>query len=430
MTPKGFRFAGARCGLKNKRNDIGLVISDVPAQAAGLFTTNQVRAACVDFSRAAVSKGILQALVVNSGNANCCTGEQGERDTARMAQLAADTLGVSIDSVGVASTGVIGQLLQMPKVEKGIADAATKLSEDPRPFMDAILTTDLIEKWAFAVVRGEEILFSDVRREPTVLGAAPEQGPPLTALTLLSPAGPALAPQIVSERAAGDGVVYGVCKGSGMIAPNMATMLAFVFTDFDCSEIDLQSALKAASDESFNCMTVDGDTSTNDMVLLMANGVSGVKPNPDKFQAALNKVCVSLAKQVARDGEGATKLIEVNVTGTSDPKKVALAIANSPLVKTAMFGCDPNWGRVLMAAGHAGVPFDPQDAVLNVSAGSETHLLFEHGTPASFDPKRVSTALKSDHVLIDLMIGSGESARVFTCDFGYGYVRINAEYHT
>ncbi len=432
MIPKGFRFAGARCGLKNKRNDIGLIVSETPSKAAGLFTQNQVRAACVDYSREALQGGELQCIVVNSGNANCCTGEQGVRDTARMALLAADALGIPASSIAVASTGVIGQLLQMPKVEKGIAEAATKLGEDPRPFMDAILTTDLVEKWAFAVIREDEIVFSDVNREAAPLGSDQEPTPstPLSALTLLSPAGPALAPQFVSESVSGDGTIYGVCKGSGMIAPNMATMLAFVVTDFDTSDLDLHAALEEANSKSFNCLTVDGDTSTNDMILILANGASGVRPSAEQFQIALERVCTSLAKQIARDGEGATKLVEVRVTGSVDPKKIALSIANSPLVKTAMFGCDPNWGRVMMAAGHAGVAFDPAQATLTVCSNGEEHTLFEAGSPAAFDAKRVSTSLKSGHVILELLFGEGETARVFTCDFGYGYVRINAEYHT
>jgi len=395
-TPKGFSYSGVRCGLKNKRNDIGLILSDHPAKAAGLFTTNQVRAACVDHSKKAIQKGTLRGVVVNSGNANCCTGEQGERNTAQMAHLAATALGISPEDLAVGSTGVIGQLLDMSKVEKGIAEAATKLSPDPRPFMDAILTTDLVEKQAFAMIG---------------TGIEGNDSPP-------------------SHDSYGQAVIYGVCKGSGMIAPNMATMLAYITSDADVEDLDLDAILRRVSDKSFNCMTVDGDTSTNDMVLVLANGASGHKPTEAEFERALGEVCVSLAKQIARDGEGATKLVEVVVTGTQDPKKIARTIAESPLVKTAMFGCDPNWGRVLMAAGRAGVPFLKEDATLTIHANGEDHILFEKGAPGPFDPKRVSTALKSDYVLIALDLGPGEKATVYTCDFGYGYVRINAEYHT
>lgn len=394
MIPQGYRFAGTRCGLKNKRNDIGLLLSDVPARAAGLFTTNQVRAACVDYSRAALQKGTLRALVVNSGNANCCTGAQGERDTARMAALAADALGVPDDQVAVASTGVIGQLLDMYKVERGIFEAAQLLKPDPKPYMDAILTTDLVEKWA-AFVDGET--YSPWR------------------------------PQIPAGTSAH---VYGLAKGSGMIAPNLATMLGFVMSDYDLEGIDLNAALREAAAQSFNRMTVDGDTSTNDMLIVLANGVSGVRPAPEQFQHELNEVCRSLAMQVARDGEGATKLVEVRVTGSEDPTRIARTIAESPLVKTAMFGCDPNWGRILMAAGRAGVAFDPGQARLALTMDGEEHVLFENGGPAPFDPKRVSSALKAGHVLVDLRVGEGAAATIYTCDFSYGYVRINAEYHT
>jgi glutamate N-acetyltransferase/amino-acid N-acetyltransferase len=345
-----------------------------------VFTQNLVHASSVDFSRAAMAGGSLQAVVVNSGNANCCTGLQGERDTARMGALAAERLGVEEGSVAVASTGVIGKLLDMAKVEKGIADAANVLGTDPKPFMDAILTTDLVEKEATAQVGG--------------------------------------------------GVIYGVCKGSGMIAPNMATMLCFIVTDLDVPADALRTSLQNAVADSFNCLTVDTDTSTNDMLVLMANGASGITPEPAEFERAIAEVCLSLTKQIAKDGEGATKLVEVFVQGTSDPKRVARTIADSPLVKTAMFGCDPNWGRILAAAGRAGVRFDPEVARLVLIASGEEHVLYEEGAPAEFDPKRVSTALKSDAVRVELDLGPGESATVYTCDFGYGYVRINAEYHT
>ena len=380
--PLGFRFGGARCGLKNKRNDVGIVVSDRPAVAAGVFTTNFVRAACVDFSRAALADGSLRAIVVNSGNANCCTGEQGVRDTRQMAELASNALGLDQSEVAVASTGVIGHLLDMAKVETGIAKASAALGPDPVPFMEAILTTDLVEKSAQATVAG------------------------------------------TSAR------VYGVAKGSGMIAPNMATMLCFVVTDVDATQVDLSAILKRSANTTFNRMTVDGDTSTNDMLIVMANGASGESAPESAIEAAIHEVCLSLAQQVARDGEGATKLVEVRVTGTENPTKIARTIAESPLVKTAMFGCDPNWGRILMAAGRAGIPFHVQDVILALELNGERYPLFENGSPASFDAKEISTALKSAHVLIDLRLGEGESATIYTCDLGYGYVRINAEYHT
>lgn len=395
--PKGFTVAGVRCGLKNKRNDLGLIVSDRPAIAAGVFTTNQVRASCVDYSRRAVNSGSLRAIVVNSGNANCCNGDQGVRDTKKMADLAGEVLQIDSAAIAVGSTGVIGHLLDMSKVEKGIREAGQKLGTDVRAFMDAILTTDLIEKWAWTNLNSDDV-------------ASPQSPTP--------------------RQNQEESLLIGFAKGSGMIGPNMATMLGYVITDLDVEGFDLQSMLKRAADVSFNCMTVDGDTSTNDMLILVANGASGVKPDAVEFESALTQVCVSLAKQVAKDGEGATKLIEIRVHGSADPRKIARTIGESPLVKTAMFGCDPNWGRILMAAGRAGVPFSMEDVCLTITACDEDHVLFEDNAPASFDAKRVSSALKSDHIVIDLRLGDGESATVYTCDFGYGYVRINAEYHT
>lgn len=374
-----------------------MIVSDRPTVSAGVLTQNVIHAACVDYTRQVLASGGLRAVVVNSGNANCCTGEQGVIDTQKTAALAAQHLKLEAGQIGVASTGVIGHTLDMAKVETGVIEASQKLKADPRPFMDAILTTDLVEKWAASEV-GNDTVYSPAHPHPT------ESSP--------------------------NGVIYGVAKGSGMIAPNMATMLGFITTDLDVTGLDLQAMLKRAADQSFNCMTVDGDTSTNDMLLVLANGASGVKVSAEEFEAMLTDVCVSLAKQIARDGEGATKLVEVIVRGSGDPVKVARTIGESPLVKTAMFGCDPNWGRILAAAGRSGVPFAPVDTKLVVRARDEEFLLFQAGEPTDFDPKRVSAALKSDHVVIDLTLGEGEVAKVYTCDFGYGYVRINAEYHT
>ncbi|MDX2065325.1 MAG: bifunctional glutamate N-acetyltransferase/amino-acid acetyltransferase ArgJ [Fimbriimonadaceae bacterium] len=382
VVPKGFQFAGVRCGLKNKRNDLGLAVSDRPAQAAGVFTQNSVRAACVDATREVMAGGFVRALVVNSGNANCCTGEQGRRDTIRMQQLAATALQLDREPIAVASTGVIGQLMDMAKVERGVFHAAGQLGTDVRPLMDAILTTDLVEKQASTRV--------------------------------------------------GEATILGIAKGSGMIAPNMATMLAFVFTDADVSALDLDRIWRDVCDATFNRVTVDSDTSTNDMALVLANGASGFAPDEAEFAAGLRQVVDDLARQIARDGEGATKLLEVTVTGHPEAERIARSIADSPLVKTAMFGCDPNWGRILMAAGKTQARFSPEDVRLQVVAQDEAHVLFESGTPAPFDPKKVSTALKSDHVRIELAIGDAAepTATVYTCDLGYGYVRINAEYHT
>ncbi len=378
--PKGFLYSGVRCGLKNKRRDLGLLWSEAPSVGAGVFTQNLVRASCVDYSRSVVASGRLQGIVVNSGNANCMTGEQGEANTRRMALLAAEHLGLDSEWIAVASTGVIGQQIAMDKVEKGIREAAVHGSSDPQPFAEAIMTTDLVEK--------------------------------------------------TSEIALGGGSIRGIAKGSGMIEPNMATMLAFIATDLVVDAATLDRALRAAVANSFNALTVDGDTSTNDMLLAMANGASGHQPTYPEFAHALEQVCVDLAKQVARDGEGATKLIEVWVRGSDDPKRVAKTVANSPLVKTAMFGCDPNWGRILAAAGRSGVAFEPTLATLTLAASGRRHLLCRNGTPQTFDAAEASQDLKAESVRIELDLGPGEEAVVYTCDFGYGYVRINAEYHT
>jgi len=380
-TPKGFKFAGVRCGLKNKRNDLGILFCETPCRAAGVVTQNQVRSATVDLTETVLKNGNIQAIVINSGNANCCTGVQGQRDARQMAALVAEGLKIDPASVAVASTGIIGQFLDMAKVEEGIKQAIPVLGDSPKNFMEAMLTTDLVEKQACAEIGSGSI-------------------------------------------------IYGVAKGSGMIAPNMATMLAFIVTDANTSGIDLQTAMTRVCNHTFNRCTVDGDTSTNDMCLLLANGKSEEKIDEQTFEEGLYDVCLSLAKKIARDGEGATKLIEVTVQGSPHPEKIARSIAESPLVKTAMFGCDPNWGRILMAAGKAGVEFDPLQAKLTLMALGESHLLYENGSAAAFDPQRVSAGLKSDHIVITLRLGPGKEATFYTCDMGYGYVRINSEYHT
>lgn len=379
--PKGFQLAGVRCGLKNKRNDLGLIICEKQARIAGVLTTNQVRASCVDHTRKVVAGEVFYGLIVNSGNANCCTGDQGVLDTEEMASLVATQMGCKVEEVAVASTGVIGQLLDMGKVRKGFDEAYGKLGTETSPFKDAILTTDLVDKEA-------------------------------------------------SVEFAGGALMYGVAKGSGMLAPNMATMLAFVMTDADCSGIDLQAVVKRVASRSFDRVSVDTDTSTNDMFLFISSGASGVKVNAEELADALFEVALSLAKKIAKDGEGATKLITVTVQGSKDPLRVARSIAESPLVKTAMYGCDPNWGRIMMAAGKCGVELDQNAASLTLTCSGESHLLFEGGSPAAFDPVHVAAGLKSDEIEIFLDLGGGTQESVYTCDYSYGYIRINSEYHT
>jgi glutamate N-acetyltransferase/amino-acid N-acetyltransferase len=402
MIPKGFQVAGFQCGLKNKRKDVGMIVAAQPIPTAVVVTQNKFRAAPIEVTVEQLggkNSGLAQAVVVNSGNANCATGEQGFRDARRMVDLAA-LHGQVTGPILVCSTGVIGQKLDMQKVERGIIGASQALGSDAKAFMEAILTTDLVEKWAVAWLEGDEVRLAS----PREAGQAPKDVP----------------------------TVVGFAKGSGMIAPNMATMLAYLLTDFKAPEDDLYPVLKTAADQSFNRLTVDGDTSTNDMVSLMASGESGVKPTADQFQRLVNAVALDLAKQVARDGEGATKLVEVRVSGSSDPKLVAKTIAESPLVKTAMFGNDPNWGRIVAAAGRSGADVDVSSARLTLQGKSGVeHLIFANGEPSSFDAAKVSAELECEHVVIRLSFGdSTDEAIYYSCDFGYGYVRINAEYHT
>ncbi|HTE16814.1 MAG TPA: bifunctional glutamate N-acetyltransferase/amino-acid acetyltransferase ArgJ [Armatimonadota bacterium] len=389
--PIGFRAAGVAAGLKPSGNpDIALIVSDEAASAAGVFTTNRVCAAPVLLCREHLGNGKARAIAVNAGNANACTGEQGMRDARRMAGLTGELLGVSDTEVLVASTGIIGRPLPMERVEAGLRNAAGELSrEGSADAARAIMTTD---------TRPKEIAVE-----------VPLDGKVLR--------------------------IGGICKGSGMIAPNMATMLAFITTDADVWPEVLQSAMQGAVERTFNCVTVDGDTSTNDTLLILANGASGVRVPPASpahaaFCDALGYVCEYLAKELARDGEGATKLVEITVRGarsSAQARKVGLSIANSPLVKTALFGNDPNWGRILCAAGYSGVAFDQHRVALTLSGFP----LVRNGEPVPFDEAAVSTAMKAAEVPIVLDLGqAGQSATVWTCDFSYDYVRINAEYTT
>ncbi|MBC7804623.1 MAG: bifunctional glutamate N-acetyltransferase/amino-acid acetyltransferase ArgJ [Akkermansiaceae bacterium] len=398
VAARGFQVAGVRCGIKRKRRDICLLVcEDGEATAAGVFTTNVVRAPCVDWSESRLAaKGTAKAIVVNAGNANAGNGYPGEHDNTQMAQWAANALRVPVDLILTASTGVIGTPLPMAIIASGITDAADHLGNSPEAATEAaeaILTTDTFTK------------------EYAVRFPLPESGAVVT--------------------------VGGMSKGSGMIAPNMATMLGFITTDVAMASDALRSALVAATAVSFNCLTVDGDTSTNDSCFLLASGAAGNVAIGDTdsadyqaFADALTHVCIHLAKEIARDGEGATKLVTVRVTGTAtteDARKVAKTIAESPLVKTALFGNDPNWGRILAAAGRAGVRFDPKKATAYL-AGT---CIFAHGTPTKFDAPAVSKAMAVKELTIHVDLGTGDAeARFYTCDFSYDYVRINAEYHT
>jgi glutamate N-acetyltransferase / amino-acid N-acetyltransferase len=390
---KGFKSGSVWAGLKSKTEDLVLIVSDKPASAAGVFTTNLLQASSVTYSRKIITTGRAQAIFCNAGNANACNGEQGDKDNLQCAQLSAKALGLETDQVLVASTGVIGRLMPMEKIEAGVPLAASALvasAEIDERTSKAILTTDTRPKMIAVEVN-------------TPGWAAPIR-------------------------------IGGITKGSGMIAPNMATTLGFITTDAQIEPQLLQMALWKAIEKSYNRITVDGDTSTNDMVLVLANGASGNSVTSDsgydEFYAGLEHVLQYLAKEIARDGEGATKLVSVTVKGAESEQgaqKIAKTIAESPLVKTALFGSDPNWGRIMAAAGRAGVPFNPTES----SVWLGEYQVFAHGTGTKFDNDGAHAYLKSSEVDLVVTVGRGTSECTYwTCDYSYDYIKINAEYHT
>ncbi|MFF2890000.1 bifunctional ornithine acetyltransferase/N-acetylglutamate synthase [Paenibacillus sp. NPDC057967] len=394
-TPKGFRAGGLHCGLKKTtRHDLGAIVCEVPATAAGVYTTNVFQAAPLQVTRESIAaEGLLQAVLVNSGNANACTGEQGDADAYEMRARFAEAIGVPVDHVAVASTGVIGENLKMDKVRSGI-DALPSQLDGGQPgadgFCQAILTTDLVQKMVCVELELDG-------KTVTVAGAA---------------------------------------KGSGMIHPNMATMLGFVTTDAKIGSEALQTLLRQATNYTFNMITVDGDTSTNDMLVAMASGlVDHAELTPAHegwaaFAAALRYVCEVLAKAIARDGEGATKLVEVQVHGAvSDDSAAAIAktVIGSSLVKSAVFGADANWGRIIAAVGRAGQPVNP--ATVDIRLGDIVTL--QQSRPVAFDEEVALEYLKGDTVVIVVDLHNGEgSATAWGCDLTYDYVRINAAYRT
>ncbi len=391
--PRGFRASGAHGGIKagSTKLDVALVVSDRPANAAAVYTTNQVQAAPLHVCREYLQDGSAQAVVLNSGNANACTGEQGMDNARAMSRQVAAGLSVQSEQVLVCSTGVIGVQLPMEAVEAGIAGALGALSDDGGDDAAvAIMTTDTVPKTC------------------------------------------ALSLQIDGHAVH----IGGMTKGSGMIAPNMATMLGVVTTDANVPPALLKDMLLLAVQRSFNCITVDGDMSTNDTVIALANGASDLPelqagtPAAAAFAEGLEIVCRDLARKIARDGEGATKLVSIEVKGArseDEARQVGLSVANSSLVKTAIFGRDPNWGRILCAMGYAGVPMDPQ--VVEVFL-CDTQI-YGDGSGLPFDHKALVEAMRAEDIpiAIDLVSGSAR-AEVFTCDLSYDYVRINAEYTT
>jgi glutamate N-acetyltransferase/amino-acid N-acetyltransferase len=390
----GFHASAVACGLKaDGALDLALVVADAECAAAGMFTTNRVKAAPVLYDQEVLARqpGGIRAVLANSGCANACTGERGLRDARRAAAAAGEALGCRPDQVLVLSTGVIGRPLDMEKVERGIASlgsSAARAGADAAA--RAILTTDTRPKTASADLPVHD----------------------------------------------GRVAIRGFAKGAGMIHPDMATMLAILTTDARTEPAVLREALRAAVARSFNRLSVDGDMSTNDTVLLLASGRSGRALDADDavaFTAALTECCVSLARQIARDGEGATRLVEVRVTGARDEAEahaVADSIARSPLVKTAIHGGDPNWGRILAAAGYSGAAIDPDRLTLSFGAGGGV-LVVRDGLPTGHDPGAAAAMLRADPVVIWLDLGLGTAeATVWTCDFSAEYVAINAHYTT
>ena len=387
--PAGFSVAGVECGIKSKLEDITFFVADYDAIGVGVYTTNIVRAANIDRNRTITPCDTTRAILINSGNANACTGERGKQDTEEMSRLAAEAIACRSDQVLVLSTGIIGEFLPMDKVKSGIADAATKLGDSTDHIEAAsrgMLTTDLTTKLCC-------VSFSSHGKEYSITGFA---------------------------------------KGSGMIGPNMATMLCVVLTDFPLTIDQAQSALSTANDLSFNCITVDGHTSTSDAaILLSSHPVKEPAEDITAFQDGLNQALIDLAQKIADDGEGASHLIELEVNGCrsdADARRIAKTVCNSALVKTAITGNDPNWGRIVSAAGYSGVEFDMYGCSLSIN---DTRV-FEKGMPSEFDEKRLSESMGQNRtVFIKLCFSEGEAnVRFWTCDLTKQYVEINSEYHT
>lgn len=389
--PFGFQFSGIHCGLKESANDLSVILCDAPSTAAGVYTQNLVRAASIDWNRNITPTPSIRALVINSGNANACTGDQGVRDNAEMAANVAKTIGCEPEQIATLSTGIIGYPLPMDRITSGIQTALSEAGSERRDFLNAVdgmMTTDRFRK---------------THSQSLTIGGA-------------------------------HGVITGMAKGAGMIGPNMATMLAVVMTDWYLPPQVADRVLKKAVDASFNCISVEGHTSTNDAVLLLSS--SGGQPihqteQIQAFEAALTDSCIALARKIPSDGEGASHLIEIHVRGTQENReadRIARTVANSALVKTAIAGTDPNWGRIVSAAGYAGVDFNIETTSLQLNG----HGLFEAGQPIPFDATVVSDALSSSFTsLIELQVGSGPGqATHWTSDLTVDYVRLNSEYTT
>ncbi len=386
----GVKAAGIHAGIKKtEAKDLAVIATDAPANAAGVFTKNSVTAAPVVVCREHLSVPMAQAIVVNSGNANACTGGTGMKNAYRMAELTAEQIGIDTDLVLVSSTGVIGQQLPMDKIENGIQIAVNALSKNDggTEAAEAIMTTDTYPK--------------SIAVEFEIDGKAVRIG--------------------------------GIAKGSGMIAPNMATMLSFLTTDVKINSETLQSVLTQVVDNTYNLLTIDTDRSTNDTVLILATGNADnteIVETKGRFYDALLYVCTELVKMLARDGEGATKLVEVIVKGAKnreDAEKAARAVAESPLVKTAVFANDANWGRIMMAIGKSSAEFDPYR--VDVRLGD--YLLVKNGMDSGYDEDKATQLFDNDTVQININLRAGDSEiTMWTCDYSYDYIRINADYRT
>lgn len=392
-SPKGYKATGLHCGIRKQKKDLGILLSEVPAVSAGVYTANSFQAAPLQVTKESLATSMTQrAIIVNSGNANAFTGKQGLDDAYTMRNAVSKHFNLSLGEVLVASTGVIGEKLPMQVILDGIAELPKQIGDQSggESFGEAIMTTDTIIKSLAVEV--------EIEGKKVIIG--------------------------------------GTAKGSGMIHPNMATMLAFISTDANIKQDTLQRLLRNVTDQTFNMITVDGDTSTNDMVLVMANGLAGTTaldeshPEWSAFYQGFSYVAENLAKLIAKDGEGATKLITVNVEGATDKEMastIAKKIIGSNLVKTAVFGADGNWGRIVMAIGNSGYSFDGKE--LDISIGDV--MVVQQGEPVIYDEEKITKTLKEDEVKISVNLHLGEwSATAWGCDLSYDYVRINSAYRT
>jgi glutamate N-acetyltransferase/amino-acid N-acetyltransferase len=392
--PRGFRVGAVHAGIKRNaaREDVTLVVSDEPATAAGVYTTNLVFAAPVALDRSRTPGRGFRGVVINSGNANACTGSRGLEDAREMAMLAGRSVGVDGSEFLVMSTGIIGEFMPMAKLAAGIRAAAAALGTDDNA----------------AVTAARGMMTTDTR------------------------------PKLAGGAFLADGTsctLFGMAKGAAMIGPKLATMLGVVITDAAIRPEDAQRLLAEAVEETFNCVSVDGHMSTNDTVLLLANGAAGGGPlhgaGLEACGRTLHAVCESLAREMADDGEGATHVMRIEISGAAnrdDARRIARTIADSPLVKTAVHGADPNWGRIVSAAGYSGVSFDPSAAVLRLNGT----LLFREAAPVAFDAEAVSASIRDRReTLIELSVGAGPgSIRFYSSDLTADYVHLNADYHT